>query len=489
MKKITFNHSAHFFLISFFIGSLLLLACQKNNDFNTDPNLQLEFSNDSIVFDTVFSSIGSITKQLRVYNNSNKKVNISSIRLLGGVNSQYRINVDGFASLVNENIELAANDSMFIFVRANINPTVEDAPFIVNDKIEFLTNGNNQSVELVAWGQNANYIIGNQLSHDGKSINIVAEKNQEIRWDSPKPYIIYGTAKIDTNAILRISEGCRIYFHSKSGIWVAPNGCLKMKGTIQNPISLRGDRLDEGYRDLPGQWDGIIFEGSNQNSEINFTVIENATYGIHAKTTDLTKSNQLIITNTIIRNMTESGIISQGFSIQSNNTLIANCGYRLLNIELGGNFDFKHCTFANYWTHSFRKNSSILINNSYTDDQEDYSNSLNASFGNCIIDGRNTDEIEIGAQAETNLNLSFSYCSLKTHLDISSPFTYNNCISNPENIFADSDLSTFLLDKESVLIDAGSLSIGQTIPFDLFGKSRLPLPDIGAIEFMPEEEK
>ncbi len=487
MKKSIFSHSAHLFLISFFIG-LLFIACKKNDTINTDPNLRLEFSNDSIVFDTVFSSIGSITKQLKVYNKSNKKTIISSIRLLGGENSQYRINVDGSPSLLHESVELAAKDSLFIFVRVTINPTIEDAPFIVNDKIEFITNGNEQNIDLVAWGQNANYIIGNQVMPDGKLYRIVAEKDQEVIWDSPKPYVIYGTAKIDTNAILRIPEGCRIYFHNQSGMWVAPDGCIKMTGTLHKPITLKGDRLDEGYRDLPTQWNGIVLEASNQNTEINYAIIENAIFGICAQTTDLSKSNRLVVTNTIIRNMTESGIKSQAFSIQSNNSLIANCGDRLLDIQLGGSFNFVHCTFANHWSHSLRNNSSIHFSNTFSDDSQTLHNNLNASFGNCIIDGRNTDEIDFDASTTANFALIFNYCSLKTQMDISSPPTFNQCILNPNNIFANTDLSIFKLHEESVLINAGSSSIGQLIPFDLLGNSRLPIPDIGAIEFTSEEE-
>lgn len=488
MKKSFFSHLTHLFLISFFTA-FILIACQKNEHINTDSNVKLEFSNDSIVFDTVFSTIGSITKQLRVYNKSDNRIIISSIRLLGGESSQYRINVDGSSNLFNEDVELDAYDSLFIFVRVSINPNLEDAPFIVTDKIEFLTNGNEQSIELVAWGQNANYIIGNQLNQDGKLFKIVVEKDQEISWDSPKPYIIYGMAKIDTNAILRIPEGCRIYFHNQSGIWVAPNACIKMTGTLLKPISLKGDRLDESYRDLPGQWEGIILEGSDQTTEINYAIIENATFGIKAKTTDLTKSNQLLIRNTIIQNMTESGITSQAFSIQSNNSLIANCAYRLLDIQAGGTIDFKQCTFANYWAHSLRLNASIFLSNSFSNEQQSLNNNLNASFGNCIIEGRNNDEIELNSQVEAGFEILFSYSSLKTQLESSTTLTLDNCFKNPENIFNDPESSTFKLNAESVLIDAGLLSIGQMIPLDLFGNSRLPLPDIGAIEFVEEEEK
>ena len=489
MKKSNLKHSVHLIIISFYAGIFFLIACQKADEVNTDPNFRLQFSNDSIVFDTVFSTIGSITKQLRVYNNSNKKLNISSIRLIGGEASQYRINVDGSPDLVQENIEIAANDSLYIFVRVTINPTSEDAPFIVSDKIEFTTNGNEQNIELVAWGQNVNYIVGNRLTADGKSYKIVAAKNEDVTWDSPKPYIVYGIAKVDTNAVLRLPEGCRIYFHDQSGMWVTQNGCLKITGTLQNPVTFKGDRLDEGYRDLPGQWEGIILEESDQDTEIDYAIIENATNGIQANTMEEIKTSRLLINNTIIRNMTESGISTQAFSIEAGNTLIANCGGRLLDIQRGGNFEFKHCTFANHWIRSFRSDPSIRLSNSYISNQNILFNDLSASFGNCIIDGRYQDEIEFNNQVSANFIATFIYCSLKSQEDITITPTYENCIGNPINIFADIESATFKLSEESVLIDAGLLSIGQNIPIDLYGKSRLPSPDIGAIEYNPDEEE
>ena len=489
MKKSVFKYSVRLISIIFITGIFFLAACQKEDKLNTDPNFQLQFSNDSVVFDTVFSTIGSITKQFKVYNKTNKRINISSIKLVGGQNSQYRINVDGSPDLDQENIELAANDSMFVFVRVMIDPTNVDDPFIVTDQIEFITNSNEQNIELVAWGQNANYIIGNQLTENGKSFSIVAANGEDITWDSPKPYVIYGIAKVDTNAVLRLPEGCRIYFHNESGMWVAPDACLKITGTLQHPVTFKGDRLDEDYRDLPGQWDGIILEESDQDTEINYAIIENASYGIIAGTSGELKTNRLYINNTIIKNMIGHGLSTQAFSIESSNTLIANCGGRLLDIQLGGTSNFTHCTFANYWARSFRFNPSIGLSNAFTSGENTSYNNLDITFGNCIIDGRNQNEIEFISFDDAQFNVLFNHCSLKTNEDISDPLIYNQCFANPDIIFEESEEITFKLNGESVLIDAGLLAIGQSVPFDLLGNLRLPLPDIGAIEYFAEEEK
>jgi len=55
----------------------------------------LNFSTDTIFFDTVFTSVGSVTKRMLVYNENNSKLMISSISLAGGNKSNFTINVDG----------------------------------------------------------------------------------------------------------------------------------------------------------------------------------------------------------------------------------------------------------------------------------------------------------------------------------------------------------------------------------------------------------
>lgn len=487
MNKQKFGLSINLLLMILIVGILLFISCTKKDVWNTDPNFKLQFSTDSVIFDTVFTTIGSITKSLKIYNKTSKKIQISSIRLVGGLNSQYQINIDGSSDLIQENIELDGNDSLFIFVRVIIDPNDENIPFVVEDQIEFLTNGNLQNVSLFSWGQNANYIIGDQVSEDGIYYKVIAANGSDITWDSPKPYVVYGFAKIDTNAILRLPEGCRIFFHKNSGIWVTQNGCLKISGTLKNPVKLKGDRLDEGYRDLPGYWDGIIIEESNQTTEFNYAVIENATNGIVAKTITEIKANQITIFNTIIRNMTETGISSQAFSIESNNTLIANCGKSILNIQQGGNLNFNHSTFANYWKRSFRINPSIKLSTVINTDDQTLYNDLNASFGNCIIHGIQQNEIEFDSHSEANLNVVFNHCSLKTTEDITiNPSRYISCIINPNVVFADIESNEFKLNAESQLINAGLISIGQIVPYDLIGNSRLPFPDIGAIEYIPD---
>ena len=60
-------------MIKYILPILLLIfsySCKKEN-IQSNENASLHFSNDTIIFDTIFTSIGSITHQLTVYNNNN----------------------------------------------------------------------------------------------------------------------------------------------------------------------------------------------------------------------------------------------------------------------------------------------------------------------------------------------------------------------------------------------------------------------------------
>ena len=144
-------------ILLLFLGIIILFSCRREDEINDDASARLNFSTDSITFDTVFTTIGSVTKNIRVYNPYKETIVISSIRLNGGNQSTFRINVDGAPGPYHENVEIAPEDSMFIFVEATVDPNIQTNPFIIEDFIEFNTNGNRQNINLVAWGQNAIY--------------------------------------------------------------------------------------------------------------------------------------------------------------------------------------------------------------------------------------------------------------------------------------------------------------------------------------------
>ena len=118
-----------FFILSFGLV-ILTTSCNKKN-FLSKKNLS--FSIDTLVFDTVFTNIGSTTKQFKIYNKENRTVNITDIELMGGESSPFRMNVDGIMSTQIQNIELEGKDSLFVFVEVTLAVNGQTLPMIIED--------------------------------------------------------------------------------------------------------------------------------------------------------------------------------------------------------------------------------------------------------------------------------------------------------------------------------------------------------------------
>ena len=178
-------------------AALHLTACQPDI-LSDDPNLRLSFSKDTLLFDTVFTTMGSSTRTIMVYNPNKNAVNIERVSMKDGNN--FRINLDGENNHdLLRDITLRGGDSLFLFVKAYIDPQKEDSPVFIEDKIAFRVNGNTQEITLQAYGQNVEKIQGKQ----GLKIY------QDLTLTSQKPYLIYDTVVIAGD--LQVQAGTTIY--------------------------------------------------------------------------------------------------------------------------------------------------------------------------------------------------------------------------------------------------------------------------------------
>ena len=182
--------------ITFVLITLLISFSCRKDDIITDSSAKLSFSTDTLVVDTVFATLGSTTRRIVVYNRNNQRINISTIAVNGGFNSQFRINVDGVSGNIHRDVEIEANDSLFIFIEVTIDPNNVLSPFVVEDAITFATNGNQQQVQLIAWGQNAHYFtpkvfptngLPKYSCLDGNCDSLQAPVN--ITWANLKPQV------------------------------------------------------------------------------------------------------------------------------------------------------------------------------------------------------------------------------------------------------------------------------------------------------------
>lgn len=484
------QHILTFILLTLATG--LLTCCNRNDKIDTNPALRLGFSNDTVLFDTVFTSLGSSTRILKVYNHNDHRVQLSNIRLGGGSASAYRVNVDGQPGNAFTNIDIDAKDSIFVFVRVTINPTDLNSPFIVHDSLMFTLNGNRKKIDLVAWGQNAHYIVADTRINGLPPFKVVAAKNQRVTWKADKPYIIYGYALVDSAAQLSIDPGARIYLHEGAGLWIFKDGSLKVNGTKDKKVIFQGDRLESFYNDVPGQWDRIWINESNTDSQISWAIIKNGFTGIQAETLDQTKSGKLIIENTEIMNMTGYGLLAKKYTLNAGNLLVYGAGIQSLYLAAGGTYDFRHCTFSNYWNKSVRSTPSIRLSNYYS--YVDASGKVaqikgdltKAYFGNCIIAGNQTNELfSDGDAAAGTFSFLFDHSAIQTTA-VNDAAHFLNAVRLQQQFYT--------LPKDTVLPEVRSIGLRQIITdaptplklqTDLHGNDRTlkTSPDAGAIEF------
>jgi hypothetical protein len=448
----------------------ILFACEKE-EFNTSSDAYLIFSQDTILFDTVFTTIGTATQRFTVKNPYNKNINLSSIYLAGGENSPYRLNIDGYPGKRLNDIDLRAKDSLYIFIEVTIDPNNSDMPLVAQDSIVFSFNDTQQDIDLISWGQDVNLINGEVIGTQ--------------TWTANKPYLIYNSMLVDENAVLTIEQGAILHFHKNSRLYV--KGTIIANGTFESPITFQGDRLENNYDDIPGQWDGIWLITGSKNNIFNYSHIKNAIIGIQTDTLENIIQPTLSISNSIIENMTSAGIYAQGSTIKAYNTVISDCGQFAVAITIGGSYEFYHCTIGNYWEFSTRNTPSVLLNNYYVDINNNIQvRSLDkALFGNCIIYGNKDSEIILDFK-ESGFSFKFDHSLIRVSDDfeVSDPNYFENVIVNIDPKFKDSFDRDFELDTLSIAKDNGNTEFGIMFPLDINMQNRNDdsAPDIGAYE-------
>lgn len=462
-------------------------SCRKPPKFSDDTALKVAFSTDTVTFDTVFTTIGSSTRQLMIYNNNDENLKISSIRLEGGTQSQFSINVDGQSGYKFSDLEIYSKDSIFVFVRVTVNPNDLNTPFFVEDKIIFETNQNRQVVSLTAYGQNANYIIANQEIKGFPKFKIIADSLQEVHWTAERPYVVYGYALINSYGTLVIEPGVQIHFHDGSGLWAYSEGQLRVEGTPENPVVFQGDRLEDFYIDKPGQWDRIWLMEAREGygHSINNAIIKNGFIGIQAQCFQKANRALLKIHNTIIDNHTGIGIYTNLYNLQASNFVVSNCGNYAVALTGGGQYIFDQGTIANYWDKSTRTTPALFFGNTYQNpfDGNLYAYDFLFEMNNCIMYGSQDDEFDTEFTAGPDTTYIFNNSILKTkrYNDVN----YNECLfnTNPKFINRESD---YHLDTLSPAIGLGNPKYSTgLLQYDLDGVDRGNKPDAGAYQYIP----
>ena len=483
---------------------LLLLAsglcgCYRT-DYYTGPDARLRFSTDTLVFDTVFTTVGSATRILKVYNDLDQAVEIGSIGLEGAGNSPFRLNIDGVPGYSASRVEIAAHDSLYIFGEVTVDPDqpVSSSPFVIQEKLLFNINGQNQEVLLEAWGQNANYIPGKFAR--GKAYLTTCDM-ETIRWDDPRPYVVYGTLLIDSCTLV-LPPGTQVYVHggfarSETGqeyndgqIYFLSHGKIRVEGTAESPVVFQTDRLEHAYDDVSGLWSGLYFVEGSSDNRVDHALIKNANIGIF-----LDSAGTMNISHTRILHTVYAGIYARQAKLTASNCLLADNGGYGLFLRYGGEYQLDFVTVANY----DNQEEALYMGNYQCLDplcSEISLYPLKARMRNCIFYGNGKDELffEDASPEENTEWFDYRMDRCLVAVDELLKVTafddfFTHCFDcleelDPEAIlFRDISAYDFRPDTSSVLIDRGIFI--PTINDDLEGTIRDEMPDIGCYEFRP----
>ncbi|MEP2935112.1 MAG: hypothetical protein ABJM06_05300 [Gilvibacter sp.] len=512
--------------------ALLLLASivvwgSCRNDFETvDSTGNLEFSRDTVYLDTVFTNIGSSTYNLKVYNRSDDDINIPSINLGQNDASLYRLNVDGIPGKTFTDVTVRAKDSIFVFVETTLDIEAlvnQGDQFLYTDQIQFDAGGNQQNVELVTLVQDAVFLFPARdadgtietlnLGNDADGEPILIEgfflEDDQLTFNNEKPYVIYGYAAVGVGKTMTVDPGARLHFHKDSGILVANTASLQVNGApstdpiaLENEVIFEGDRLEPGFSEVPGQWGAIwLTQGSTGHVFTNAT-IKNATVGILMDSNDGGSEPTLTLRNTQIYNSSNVGLLARTGFVDGENVVINNAGQTALSCSLGGHYDFRHCTFVNYWTDGFRSFPAVQIDNvlQVAEDQFVVADLVQANFTNCIISGNENIELGLFDEGSVAFNVNFTNTLIQFNdvqgvfdgvalYDFGNALFYNNIALNEDPDFLDPFTNKLNIGADSGAngLDGSSTPI---VPFDILGTARTSPFDAGAYEsvIFPDED-
>jgi hypothetical protein len=359
------------------LGSLTMPGCKPREE-ELQTSGALEFSADTVKFDTVFTTLRTVTKRLWVYNRNPKGVNVDLVALDQPAASPYTLIINGDLKQTANNLFIRGEDSLLILVRAKLPDGGQNGAakgYVVEEKLNFRTNGQDQHVLLRSFGQNI-YL------HDGVRLACNSV------WTNDRPHVLYGLVVVPANCTLRIKPGTRIYAHAGAGLIVQGTLLVNspadyspgsgatdtVKAGNANIVRFAGDRSGETqYATAPGQWLGILFDATSHNNLIRYALIQNATFGAllfnpddkQAVRTDVKIQNSVIryisganasfagvATLTanlkLVGGLPGAGVLSLAGKATIENTLFSDCyEYAVLGYG-GGDYSLNYCTIANY---------------------------------------------------------------------------------------------------------------------------------------------
>lgn len=448
----------------------------------------LRFSRDTVFFDTVFTTMGTSTQSLKLYNNGNQTIQINRIRLNNG--SVFRFNADGTPGPEVNDLQILPGDSAFVFIEATPDPNQANGILIHEEHLFFENDLESKSVVLAVPAADAIfYLPSDTLQGSGIPYSILPCNTV---WKPGKPIVVVGYLVVDSLCFLKIEAGTEIYMYRNAALWIYRGATLNIQGEQHFPVTFQGTRRGFAYEELPGQWDRILIN-DGAACFIRNTLIKNAFIGLQAdhmaRLNGQDGPGSLRLENVEIRNCSGLGIFSRGMDIEAYNLLVHNCGQYAAAFTLGGTHNIYHSGILNFWNRSNRQTPALILNNYFVSGQNIVSYPLNFNIYNSLIYGNLENEFEYDSVPGQPIHFRFDHCALRVSekFSVSDPLKFPKVWKNLNPGFENVNNRDYRLKTDSPLKDSASPAIVQQFPFqltfDIYGKNRtMTLPDPGAIE-------
>lgn len=492
------------FLWSALVALVLMasLSSCRDDDISTPPDFRLSFSVDTLFFDTVFNTVGSATRLVKVYNRSSDRVRIERVVLENDPNNSFRLNLDGMPGTSFPEVEIGGNDSLFLFVEVTVDPNGDQLYPFVDGHVRFDLTGGAQRLPLVAWGWDAIFYPRPQDSvrtvQGLPPFYTISDGTGTINWTADRPIVIRNYLVIDEGQRLEIAPGTQVFFHQGGGLWIYAGGSIQAVGSLEERISFQGDRLESFYAEEPGQWDRIWINEGSQDNRFENVIIKNNFIGLQVEPLPFgdnnlsISNNELQLKNVVIRNNSIAGLFIRNFKIDAENLLVSRAGQHLLVTQGGGTYRFDHCTFANNWNVGIRQTPSVFMTNVFPIDATTAGvlPVSNSQFRNSIFYGNSFNEFILDFDTDNaSVGLQFTHCLFRAEPEVIEEiqddyFAGQNWVGNQPG-FVNFSGGDFRL-REDAFVRGIGLSQGGLPTHDLLGFPYANPRPLGSLEFQPE---
>lgn len=482
---------------------VVVAACDDYDKWTVSPSAKLEFSVDTVAFDTIITRMSSPTKSLVVFNKHDEGLRISRIETQQRNDSRFRVNVDGqyLYGGVGEDFEVRRQDSIFVKVEVTLPEMDQDAPQHYEDQLVFtLESGVQQKVLLMADGQDVYVLRGETFQRD-------------TTLEAGRPYLIYDSLVVGKDATLTLDPGVCLLFHDS--VSLAVHGQLVAEGTLEQPILFRGDRLDRMftnflYDNTTNRWGGIHFYGESHDNVMTQCDVHSGDYGIRcdsALVLDI-EHPTLMLQDCVVHNVGGDGLAAQDCYVQAIGTQFSNTLGATVSL-VGGAYTFLHCTIAQFYPWSADRSYALYLANNVGSEEADYRHLYWAYFLNCVITGYAEDVIQgnIAENQDYKCDYLFQNSFLRT-VESKDSVRFVNVIydlkdekNDPERLVGSENFVLFETKNIQYDFTPDSLSrirgmadpelTRQYCPLDRRGRDRMVegKPDAGAYQFVPQENK